>query len=105
MRGEWVFFSIGVRHPMEPHTTPIWLRYDKGQRLFPFIQAQLVGRYPDVVESAGHLWIPIEVTEDVAGHDPVGRILAVAGEVHRLVWGVELVPERMPDPGLVVVPG
>jgi hypothetical protein len=64
----------------------------------------LVGRYPGVEESEGHLWVPIAVTLEAAGHDPVGRILEVAGDVHRQVWDAELVAEAMPSATDVVVP-
>ncbi len=65
--GQWPEFSVGVKQPFAPHTTPIWLRVSRRSPLFAQMYTRLKVRHPKPVESEGHLWLPIEVSQDVAG--------------------------------------
>ena len=76
VNGVWPEFSVGVREPFAPHTTPVWLRVSRRSPLFAEMYTRLMARHPETVESEGHLWVPIEVTEDIAGDAPVDHIEA-----------------------------
>ncbi len=72
--GELPEFSVGVRQPFAPHETPIWLRVSAHSPLFVQMYTRLKERHPESVESEGHLWLPIEVSQDVADDAPVDHI-------------------------------
>ncbi len=57
------YFSIGVRDPFQGHVTPIWLRFNSDTGAFSKIRERL-GSAPTpqkMVESGGHIWMPLEV--------------------------------------------
>ena len=85
----WPEFSVGVRQPFAPHATPIWLRVSRRSPLFAQMYTRLKMRHPEVVESEGHLWLPIEVSHDVAGDAPVDHIEATIREIFRVALADE----------------
>ncbi|HEY5959744.1 MAG TPA: hypothetical protein VIV60_24490, partial [Polyangiaceae bacterium] len=57
------YFSIGVRDPFESYTTPVWLRFHADTGGFSQIRTRLrsSSASPRIVESGGHVWIPIDL--------------------------------------------
>ena len=63
-------YSIGVRRPFVGHTTPIWLRFHSNTPGFPDIRSNLLAspdHDPSVVESGGHVWLPLDPSLGVTG--------------------------------------
>ena len=52
--------------------------------LFAQMYTRLKVRHPEAVESEGHLWLPIEVSQDVAGDAPVDHIEATIRQIFRI---------------------
>ena len=78
-----------MRQPFAPHATPIWLRVSRRSPLFAQMYTRLKVRHPAAVESEGHLWLPIEVSHDVAGDAPVDHIEATIREIFRVALADE----------------
>lgn len=63
-------YSIGVRRPFIGHTTPIWLRFHWNTPGFPDIRSNLLASPAHgqcVVESGGHVWLPLDPSQGVGG--------------------------------------
>ena len=62
-------FSLGVRDPFKGHTTFVWMRYHHDTPMFSLVCDRLtVSRFSQrLVESSGHIWIPLDVTLDAHG--------------------------------------
>lgn len=79
-------YSIGVRRPFVTYTTPIWLRFHSNTPGFPDIRSNLLASTdygPNVVESGGHVWLPLDPSLGVTGL--VERARAI-GEVADPRW-------------------
>jgi hypothetical protein len=76
-------YSIGLRDPFKGHKTPIWMRFHKKTGQFQRVHANLHGsRFaPDLVESGGHIWIPLVAPDGADGNQQVAALVARAGEV------------------------
>lgn len=61
-------FSVGVRHPFAGHKTFVWLRFNCTTRQFSLIQSRLSrsGLSHRLVESGGHVWIPLDLPRHTA---------------------------------------
>jgi hypothetical protein len=68
---EYSCFSVGVRDPFAGNRTPIWLRFNRGTAMFSVIHAQLTSSSLShrLVESGGHVWIPLDVPLDATDGD------------------------------------
>lgn len=57
------YFSIGVRDPFRSYVTPVWLRFHSVTGAFSKICERLreAPTAPKMVESEGHVWIPLDV--------------------------------------------
>lgn len=86
VRGEWVFFSIGVRDPIAPHREPIWLRYHSDTPMFGQIEQRMGVLDFTVERSAGHLWIPMPTKDGASGEEIVDDLVAQAEAIHAAVW-------------------
>lgn len=83
-------FSVGVRHPFAGYKTPIWLRFNRTTPKFTLIRDRLTAASPTsdrMVESGGHVWIPIDVPIQTEGGvliesllDQIRRVIQVAYE-------------------------
>lgn len=69
--------SVGVREPFDPHTTPVWIRVARSSPLFEQMYPRLKAQYPwpKAIESAGDLWLPIDVSQEAAASAPVEYIV------------------------------
>jgi hypothetical protein len=70
-------YSIGVRDPFVNYVTPIWLRFHSDTWKFEEIRAKLLAlkRVP-VVESGGHLWIPLDVPLNAPSDQMIDSLLS-----------------------------
>lgn len=82
------FFSLGVRDPFAGHLTPVWMRFNKSTPEFPLIQARLKASElnPKLVESGGHIWIPLEVPFGVSAEAMTEGLVGEAEAVIRVVY-------------------
>lgn len=76
-------FSIGVRDPFKKHETPIWLRFHQETPQFSVIRSNLKASpiSAPIVESGGHIWIPLSVPVGADGEQMVEALIAQAEEV------------------------
>jgi hypothetical protein len=56
-------FSIGVRDPFDAFSTPVWLRFNSATPHYSLIRSRLGDSELawKLVESGGHVWLPLEV--------------------------------------------
>lgn len=93
-------YSLGVRDPFapeeQPHRpedrrieTPVWLRFHEKTRNFVTIRARLlaVRQELQVVESGGHLWVPIRVPMQKHADEVVSEIVDQVKRVCRVALG------------------
>jgi hypothetical protein len=76
-------FSIGVRDPFKDHDTPIWLRFHRETPQFSVIRSNIEASpiSARIVESGGHIWIPLSVPVGADGEQMVETLIAQAEEV------------------------
>jgi len=76
-------FSIGIHHPFEGESTPIWLRFNRTTPLFSLIRARLVssGLAERVIISGGHAWFPLDVPLDANAEQMIASLIEQAEEV------------------------
>ncbi len=86
IRGEWVFYSIGVRNPFEGHMAPLWLRYLRDTPMFGRIEGRFALLPHDRVISGGHIWIPLTTPDGAFGEEIVADLVRQAEEIHAAVW-------------------
>ena len=81
-------FSIGVRDPFRGFTTPIWMRFHKVTPEFGRISDRLKSSdlKQKLVESGGHVWIPLNVPLGVGGEEMVSALVAQAEEVVQVAY-------------------
>ena len=82
-------FSIGVRDPFADHDTPIWLRFNRTTPQFSVIRSNLDASpiSARIVESGGHVWIPLSVPVGADGEQMVETLIAEAEEVCAAAFG------------------
>lgn len=71
-------FSVGVRQPFMGYQTPIWLRFHSQTAKFARI-AERLQRSPlaaQLVDSGGHLWMPLQVPLNVDGEEVLDVLAA-----------------------------
>lgn len=81
-------FSLGVRDPFAGHSTPVWMRFNKRTPGFVVVHARLGSSQlkAKLVESGGHVWIPLDVPLGVSGDEMVGALVAQAEAVLQVVY-------------------
>lgn len=81
-------FSLGVRDPFTGFTTPIWMRFHKVTPQFPLIRDRLMSSDLNLklVESGGHVWIPLEVPLGVGAEEMVSALVRKAEEVAQVAY-------------------
>lgn len=81
-------FSIGVRDPFSGHDTPIWLRFHRDTPGFAVIRARLTASHfaPRIVDSEGHVWIPLDVPVEVDGDLMVDALVGQAEAIARVAY-------------------
>ncbi len=76
-------YSVGTRDPFEGYITPLWLRFHKRTAHFDTIYQNL--RHSDVasrlVESGGHVWIPLEVPSNANRDVMIGKLKDQVNEI------------------------
>ena len=82
------FFSIGVRDPFNGRTSPVWLRFHRGTANFADIRDRLDSSEfaARLVESGGHVWIPLDVPFGVGGEEMVNELVAQAEAVVQVAY-------------------
>jgi hypothetical protein len=80
---DYPYFSIGTRDPFNGHKTPIWMRFNRTTPKFPIIEERLLASNfsESLVESDGHIWIPLNVRLNVDGDHQVDFLLQQAEEI------------------------
>jgi hypothetical protein len=78
-------FSVGVRDPFAGHKTPVWLRFNRTTPKFSLIHDRLLASSLSqrLVESGGHIWIPLDVPLNVDGMD---SLVAQAEDVIQVAY-------------------
>lgn len=81
-------FSVGARDPFAGYVTPIWLRFHHETPKFSVIRDRLVTSKLSqrLVESGGHIWIPLDVPKHVDGEWLVDSLSARAEEVIQVAY-------------------
>jgi hypothetical protein len=82
-------FSAGTCDPFGGHTTPIWMRFHCRTPKFSVIHDRLVASslWQRVVESGGHIWIPLDVPLNAAdGERLVDSLVAQAEGVIEVAY-------------------
>jgi hypothetical protein len=81
-------FSIGTRDPFKGHKTPIWMRFHRVTPRFSTIEHRLsTSTFSDrVVKSDGHVWIPLDVHQNVDGDHQVESLLRQAQDVIKVAY-------------------
>lgn len=76
-------FSIGTRNPFKGHVTPIWMRFHRVTPCFPVIQERLLASdlSKRLVESEGHIWIPLDLEFNVDVDEQVESVVQQAEEI------------------------
>jgi hypothetical protein len=82
-------YSIGVRLPFDEWETPIWMRFHRATSNFRVIRDRIKRSNLKIVESGGHIWIPLEVLRDVAGEQMIEDLVRQAEEVLRVAFQTE----------------
>lgn len=84
------FASIGVRDPFAGSVTPIWLRFHRSTGCFADIHNRLAASClrPRLVESAGHIWIPLDPPYDVPSEQVVDALVAQAEEIFTVAYAL-----------------
>jgi len=84
-------FSIGARDPFAGHDTPIWMRFHKTTPRFALIRDRLRASLvaPRLVESGGHVWIPLDVPIGADGGGIVAALHSAAGAVIEVAYRTE----------------
>lgn len=70
-------FSVGVRHPFEAETTPIWLRFHRDTPLYDLIHRRLEASDLSrrLVISSGHSWYPLDIPLSSDAEEMIGALL------------------------------
>jgi hypothetical protein len=79
------FCSVGLASRFaDQGATPLWLRYHKITTHFREIRARIMTSAfaEDVRTDDGHLWLPLVVTGELAGHELVDHLVAHVRAVH-----------------------
>jgi hypothetical protein len=82
-------FSVGTCDPFGGHTTPIWMRFHRRTPKFSVIHDRLVASslWQRLVESGGHIWIPLFVPLNAAdGERLVDSLVAQAEGVIEVAY-------------------
>lgn len=82
-------FSLGVRDPFKGHKTFVWMRFHNSTPGFPTIQDRLEkSKFSHrLVESAGNIWIPLNVLRDSHGdYEFVDRLVAQVEDVIKVAY-------------------
>lgn len=81
-------FSIGVRHPFEGETTPLWLRFNSTTPLYKLIRRRLEASdlSERLVISGDHVWYPLYVPLDSNAEEMVTELIRQAGEVLNIAY-------------------
>jgi hypothetical protein len=81
-------FSIGTRNPFEGHETPIWMRFHRVTPCFPVIQERLLASNMSkrLLQSEGHIWIPLDVQLNVDGDEQVESLVQQAVEIIAIAY-------------------
>lgn len=84
----WPCFSLGIRDPFRSHITPIWLRFHKNTASFSVVRDNLMASSLShrLVESGGHLWIPVDVQPDTDVQRQIDLLIASAEDVIRVAY-------------------
>ena len=77
---EQPYFSVGVRDPFAGHKTPIWLRFHRKTPKFSVICDRILSSRlsQGLIESGGHIWIPLDVPFNVDGEAQVELVGAAS---------------------------
>jgi hypothetical protein len=83
------YFSVGVRDPFKDYDTPIWLRFHRKTPQFSVIRSNLEGSSLSarIVQSGGHVWLPLSVPVGADGEQMVQALIAQAEEVCAAAFG------------------
>lgn len=81
-------FSIGARDPFNGHETPIWMRFYCTTPKFSVIHDRLFasGLSERLLESGGHIWIPLDVPFDTEGEGVIDALVEQAKEIIRVAY-------------------
>jgi hypothetical protein len=81
-------FSVGARDPFAGYITPLWLRFHHETPSFSIIRDRLVASKLSsrLVESDGHIWIPLDVPKNVDGEGLVDELIAKAEEIIQVAY-------------------
>jgi hypothetical protein len=86
--GENPCFSVGARDPFDGHKTPIWMRFNCTTPKFPVIHERLFASNLSkrLLESGGHIWIPLDVPLDTGGEGLVTSLVTQAKEIIQVAY-------------------
>jgi hypothetical protein len=81
-------FSIGIRDPFDGYKTPIWLRFHRRTGGFTVIRDRLLASFPsrELVESGGHVWVPLDVLLNVDGERQVDSLIKQAERIVEVAY-------------------
>jgi len=81
-------FSVGARDPFKGYVTPIWLRFHYETPKFSVIRDRLVASELSqrLLESGGHIWIPLDIPKRVNGEGLVDSLFAQAEKAIQVAY-------------------
>ena len=78
------YYSIGVRDSFAEWITPIWLRFHKVTGDFGSIRQRIEASDLRWLESAGHIWIPLDIPREVPREQMIQALVEQAEDVVRV---------------------
>jgi len=81
-------FSVGVRDPFAGHMTPIWFRFHRVTPKYSIIHERLFASSlsPSLIESGGHVWMPLDVPLNVDGELQIDSLVEQAERVIEVAY-------------------
>lgn len=81
-------FSVGVRDPFVGHMTPIWLRFHRDTPKYSVIRDRLFASSLSqrLIESGGHIWIPLDVPLKVDGERQIDSLVEQAKRIIEVAY-------------------